>query len=174
MIDNVSFEINNMKLTLTDPYEIHSAHGYPSNTLSNYYPHSFIFDGIEVYGMEGLLQSFKTDNITIQREMCKLSGRTAYYAGKKFNWYTSQTLYWNGQSFPRLSEEYQLLLLDQAYAALSTNPTFCKALLDTDQVTLIHSIGETDPTKTILTRDEFCSRLMSIRVQLQFSDIFIS
>ncbi len=38
-----------------------------------------------------------------------------------------------------------------------------KALSATGGSTLVHSIGKTDPRKTVLTEDELVSRLMKIR-----------
>lgn len=46
------------------------------------------------------------------------------------------------------------------------NPEFCKALLATGNKKLRHSIGGTDPLKTILTESEFCSILNDIRERL--------
>jgi len=76
--------------------------------------------------------------------------------GKNKNWYVSQTLWWNGQPINRHSEEYQDLL-DSAYAALSQNTSFRKALLSTTGI-LTHSIGKSDESVTVLTKSEFCKR----------------
>ena len=146
--------------------DIGSVSGYPSAALSNFAPHPFVFDGVECNSMEGLLQSFKFSNPEMQKEVCKLVGKQAKFKGKKKKWFTTQTLYWQGEEFKRDSEEYQKLL-DRAYDALSTNENFKRALLATKNATLTHSIGKTKQSETVLTRSEFCSRLMKIRERLQ-------
>lgn len=146
--------------------DIGSGSGYPSAALSNFAPHPFIFDGVECNSMEGLLQSFKFSNPEMQKEVCKLVGKQAKFKGKKKKWFKTQTLYWQGKEFKRDSDEYQRLL-DRAYDALSTNEGFKRALLATGNAILTHSIGKTKQSETVLTRAEFCSRLMTIRERLQ-------
>ena len=115
--------------------------------------------------MEGLLQSLKFEEIDTQQQVCKLVGIAAKRKGYGKDWWTEQTLYWDGQPIKRDSEEYQELL-DEAFVALFTqNKTAREALLVTGNETLEHSIGKR--SGTILTQQEFCSRLMYIRTQLQ-------
>lgn len=146
--------------------DIGSGAGFPSATLSNFSPHPFIFDGVECNSMEGLLQSFKFSNTDIQKEVCKLVGKQAKFKGKKKKWWKDQTLYWQGNSFKRDSKEYQDLL-DRAFEALCTNASFKKALLATGNATLTHSIGKNKQEETVLTKQEFCSRLMRLRDRLR-------
>ena len=146
--------------------DIGSGNGYPSAALSNFAPHPFVFDGVECNSMEGLLQSFKFSNPEMQKEVCKLVGKQAKFKGKKKKWFKTQTLYWQGKEFKRDSDEYQKLL-DRAYDALSTNESFKRALLATGSAILTHTIGKTKQSETVLTRAEFCSRLMTIRERLQ-------
>lgn len=146
--------------------DIGSGNGFPSATLSNFTPHPFVFDGVECNSMEGLLQSFKFSNPEMQKEVCKLVGKQAKFKGKKKKWHKTQTLYWQGVEYKRDSQEYQDLL-DRAFNALSTNEGFRKALLATGTATLTHSIGKIKQNETVLTRNEFCSRLMNIRRILQ-------
>lgn len=148
--------------------DIGSGTGFPSAALSNFAPHPFIFDGIECNSMEGLLQSFKFSNPDMQKEVCKLVGKQAKFKGKKKKWFKTQILYWQGKEFKRDSQEYQELL-DRAFNALAENEGFKKALLATGNSTLIHSIGKTKMSETVLTKAEFCSRLMKIRENLKNS-----
>lgn len=151
--------------------DIGSGHGYPADALSNFAPHPFVLDGIECNSMEGFLQSLKFSNPDMQREVCKLVGRVAKFKGKKKNWYVKQVLYWQGKEIPRDSDEYQLLL-DRAYMAMATqNRGFQCALLATQNAALTHSIGKTKTNETVLTRSEFCSRLIKIRTMLQVGKI---
>ena len=151
--------------------DIGSGHGYPADALSNFAPHPFVLDGIECNSMEGFLQSLKFSNPDMQREVCKLVGRAAKFKGKKKNWYVKQVLYWQGKEIPRDSDEYQMLL-DRAYMAMATqNRGFQSALLATQNATLTHSIGKTKTNETVLTRSEFCSRLIKLRTMLQVGKI---
>lgn len=146
--------------------DIGSGSGYPSAALSNFAPHAFIIDGIECASMEGFLQSLKFNNPDMQREVCKLVGKAAKFKGKKKKWFRTQTLYWLGQEIKRDSDEYQNLL-DRAYNELAKNEGFKKALLATGNATLTHSMGKKKINETVLTVQEFISRLYDIRARLQ-------
>jgi predicted NAD-dependent protein-ADP-ribosyltransferase YbiA (DUF1768 family) len=146
------------------PLDISFIAPYPSNMLSNFYPHEFIFDGIRCASMEGLLQSFKFDKFSAQREICSLTGYEAKKAGYKRNsiWQSKQKLWWRGIPYNRDEDDYQRLL-DLAFTALAKNDTFRKALIDTGNAKLTHSIGREFKHETILTLDEFTNRLETIR-----------
>lgn len=151
--------------------DIKSGCGYPASALSNFAPHPFEFDGVKCASMEGLLQAFKFKEEHMQVEVCKLVGAAAKRKGKHKNWQERQTLYWRGVEYPRKSDEYQLLL-DRAYQAMcDQNEGFRKALLATRDAVLDHSIGRSKQAETVLTRTEFCSRLMRLRRELQTQDI---
>lgn len=146
--------------------DIGSGKDYPSNALSNFAPHPFVIDGVECNSMEGFLQSLKFKEPEMQKEVCKLVGKAAKFKGKKKKWWQDQTLYWQGVSYKRESQEYQDLL-DRAYNELSKNESFQRALLATGNATLTHTIGKRKETETILTAREFCSRLTAIRQRLK-------
>ena len=146
--------------------DIGSGSGFPSGTLSNFAPHPFVIDGVECNSMEGFLQSLKFSNPEMQKEVCKLVGKAAKFKGKKKKWWRTQTLWWQGVEIARSSQEYQDLL-DRAFNALAQNSGFRAALLATGNSVLTHSIGKNKITETVLTRQEFCSRLMKIRERLR-------
>ena len=146
--------------------DIKSGCGYPASALSNFAPHPFVFDGVKCASMEGFLQSLKFKNPEMQEQICALVGITAKRAGRGKNWQRTQELWWRGQCYARDSREYQLLL-DRAYAALSTNEGFQKALLATRDAVICHSIGRRKKQDTVLTRSEFCRRLTKLRTTLQ-------
>lgn len=146
--------------------DIHSGGAYPSNALSNFAPHPFILDGISCASAEGVLQSVKFKSPDMQRHICTLVGKAAKSAGANKNWRQTQTLYWQGTPMLRRSEEYQLFL-DRLYEALATNEGFKKALLATGNNPLTHKIGKTKYNETVLTTQEFISRLYKIREKLQ-------
>jgi len=143
--------------------DIKSGMGYPASKLSNFAHNKFIFDNIEIAGMEGLLQSFKFSDIEIQKYVCTLSGLPAKFKGKNKKWWKDQKLYWQGVTYDRHSKEYQDLL-DRAYQELyNQNLGFRRALNSTRNAVLRHSIGKNDESHTVLTEQEFCSRLMKLR-----------
>ncbi len=145
--------------------DIGSSKGWPSSSLSNFAPHPFVIDNIECASMEGFLQSLKFKSPEIQIEVCKLIGKAAKFKGKKKKWWRDQTLYWQGESIKRDSEEYQELLR-RAYDALFENEGFRRALEATKGATLTHSIGNNDIHRTVLTEREFISQLNRLRKKL--------
>jgi hypothetical protein len=151
---------------------IGSGNSYPSNALSNFAPHSFVFDGVECASMEGFLQSLKYDKEHIQIEVCKLVGKAAKFKGKKRNkaWKKIQTLWWKGVPMKRSSPAYRELLIG-AYVALSDNPGFKKALLASEDSVLTHSIGSSKESETVLTEREFCSILTKLRANLKYGNL---
>lgn len=138
---------------------------FPSIALSNFVPYSFVIDGIGCASMEGFLQSLKFESPEKQIEVCKLVGKAAKFKGKKKKWYKTQTLYWQGKEFKRDSEEYQELL-DRAFAELGKNEDFKKALRSTGSAILVHSMGKEKKNETVLTVQEFISRLYRLRENL--------
>lgn len=142
--------------------DIGSGRGYPSSALSNFAPHPFVIDGVECASMEGFLQSLKSPNPEIQKDICKMVGLAAKRRGNK-RW---TCLYWQGKEIDRFGEEYQRLL-DRAYDALSQNDGFKRALLATGDAVLTHDIGRRKESETVLTRSEFCRRLTRIREKLK-------
>lgn len=146
--------------------DIGSKAGYPSSHLSNFHPHCFEIDGVHCNSMEGFLQSLKFKNKDMQEHVCTLIGKTAKFKGKKKKWWRTQILWWRGIPIDRHSKDYQWLL-DRAYKALSKNTNFKKALLATGNANLTHKIGNTDSHRTILTQQEFCSRLIKLRDKLK-------
>jgi trimethylamine:corrinoid methyltransferase-like protein len=145
---------------------IGSGNGYPEASLSNFSPHRFVIDDVICSSMEGFLQSLKFSNPEMQKEVCKLIGKQAKYKGKHKKWWRTQTLYWQGKEYARNSEEYQTLL-DRAYRAMfEQSESFRKALKASGSATLEHTIGRTKSSETILTQQEFCSRLTKLREEL--------
>jgi hypothetical protein len=143
--------------------DIGSGNGYPESALSNFSPNKFIFDGVECNSIEGVLQSFKFNNIEMQRFVCTLVGKGAKFKGKKKKWWLKQELYWNGVSYKRDSKEYQKLLDILYETAYDQCESFRRALIATGKATLTHSMGKNKTNETILTEREFCSRLTKLR-----------
>ena len=142
--------------------DIGSGSGYPAGALSNFAPHPFEIDGVQCNSMEGFLQSLKFESIEMQRYVCTLVGKAAKFKGKKKKWYQKQELYWNEETYKRDSDAYQNLL-NRAYNRLYENDGFRRALQATNGATLEHSIGRNKSSETVLTKQEFCSRLTYLR-----------
>lgn len=136
--------------------------------LSNFTPRDFVLDGFDCACLEGALQAFKFDDPEMQRLVCMMPGKDAKAIGQTRNevWQGSQTLWWQGKSYPRSSPEYQQLL-DRLYEAALLSADFAEDLLATGEEVLTHSIGEHDSRKTVLTEQEFCSRLMALRLKVK-------
>ncbi|AUS01952.1 hypothetical protein NVP3058O_034 [Vibrio phage 3.058.O._10N.286.46.B8] len=147
--------------------DIGSGNGYPSAALSNFAPHKFEIDGVICNSMEGFLQSLKFSNPEMQEHVCTLVGKKAKFKGKKKKWYREQTLWWQGLPIKRDSADYQRLL-DRAFGALSGNTKFQNALLASGNATLTHSMGRKKINETVLTTQEFVSRLTKLRADLRF------
>lgn len=151
----------------SDPLDIKAKAPFPTGTLSNFARHSFILDNITCASMEGFLQSLKTPDPAEQKRICALAGVDAQKAGRHHDWNIQGTLWWNGHPLDRLSGDYQHLL-DRAYDALFTQSRkFRDALEATGTATLAHRSGKSDPCETILTAEEFCHRLMTLRDRLR-------
>ena len=143
--------------------DIGSGNGYPESALSNFTPRNFIFEGVKCSSIEGVLQSFKFKDIPMQEYVCTLTGKCAKFKGKKKKWWQKQELYWKGVVYKRDSHEYQELL-DRLYDTVYKQcANFRSALKATGKANLTHSIGKNKTTNTILTSNEFCSRLTNLR-----------
>ena len=149
--------------------DIGSGQAYPCNALSNFAPHPFTIDGIECASMEGFLQSLKFKSADMQKYVCTLVGKAAKFKGKDKKWWKEQKLYWQGQEIDRHSNEYQILL-NRAFNALFQNTGFRKALEASKPAVLTHSIGKTDPSRTVLTQAEFCGRLTKLRAGIKLKE----
>lgn len=145
--------------------DISSEGSYPGDVLSNFTPYTFTFRGIEFTSMESLLQGLKFEGVETQNRVFQRVGVKAKLRGKKRKWYLNQILYWQGVPMKRDSAEYRAIV-EEAYEALSQNKDFQKTLLATGEKTLYHTMGKSDPTRTILTEEEFCEILTGVRNKL--------
>ena len=140
---------------------------YPAGALSNFSPHPFVLDGINIASMEGFLQSLKFSNPEKQAQVCGLVGKMAKFTGKRKRWQRDGILWWRGKEVDRYSREYQDLL-DRAYAAMfDQNESARKSLLASGNAVFRHSRGKNKQSETVLTATEFCSRLTKNRERLQ-------
>ena len=146
--------------------DISSDGRYPGAMLSNFTPYEFTFRRKRFLSMESLLQGLKFETVETQNGVFERVGVKAKLRGKKRKWYLDQTLYWQGTPMKRDSKEYKNIVRE-AFYALAENIDFQQTLLATGSKRLYHTMGKSDPTRTILTEAEFCSILTEIRNELQ-------
>ena len=114
---------------------------------------------------DGAVGYWRLGDTEAQAEIRALAGEAAQKAGRRYDWTRDGLLWWRGEPLDRLSDAYQELL-DRAYAALADqSEPFRRALLATGEAQLTHSIGQSDPCETILTAEEFCTRLTQLRAR---------
>ncbi len=142
--------------------DIHSKASWPSYALSNFYPHSFEFDGVRCGSMEGFLQSLKSNGRGRQILVCALSKKEAKLRSTD-TWKKEQDVYWNGKVYNRHGYRFQFLVRRAYRAMLKQCPKFREALMATGNKRLYHTIGNTNPHDTILTEKELCAILTELR-----------
>ena len=142
-----------------DTIDINSRAAGPAGRLSNYTERHFILDGVECRSIEGALQSLKCPDVNQQRDICRLVGGWATRAGKAFDWEKDQLLYWRGDVYPRRSVEYHQLISRIYDAAFEQDFSFREDLSALRDKEIGHRMGRTNPSQTILTRQEFISQL---------------
>lgn len=134
--------------------------------LSNFYPHTFTFGGIEFGSFEAFVQCLKFSDPVAQIKVAGMDAKSAKAAGQTQHWQENGGwLYWQGKPINRYGQEYQQLL-DQAYDALCQNTEFADALRSSRGQILIHTIGRLRKQDTVLTSIEFCSILTRKRRKL--------
>jgi hypothetical protein len=147
--------------------DISSRGKYPANKLSNFAGHRFTIDEVQCNSMEGFLQALKFKSPEMQVEVCKLVGGGAKKKGSKKNWQTTQTLYWRGIAINRQSNEYQELITRAYNSMFEQSNSFKRALAASGDSNLTHKMGRNKPAETVLTTQEFISRLNTCRKKLK-------
>lgn len=149
--------------------DIWSKSAYPADVLSNLCSNGFRFDGVVCGSMEGFLQSLKQRDPQKQRQVCSMKGRKARKMTTT-GWQTDQIVWWKGKAIDRQGDEF-LPLVRQAYEAMfAQSDRFRTALMATRGMKLYHTRGERNRYKTILTEQEFCELLTTLREQYDQRD----
>lgn len=120
--------------------DINSKGKWPSNELSNFFPHDFVLDGVKCASMEGFLQSLKVSDVERQKFICSLSGKEAK-SHSTVNWKENQILYWNGKTYHRAGSDFQELLKYAFEEMSKQNSSFRKALIETKKRNCIIRLG---------------------------------
>ena len=146
--------------------DIYSGGLFCESHLSNFCKTDFLFEDINIRSMEGFLQSLKTSNREEQIHICSLAGKEAKKAGLAVAGFDGKHLYWQGETIDRFSEQYHVLVRRAYHARFEQDDLFRKALMETRNKQLLHTIGNNDPKNTILTIDEFIGFLRELQEEL--------
>ncbi len=155
-------QLNDFCDSITNTLDIRSNGLYPSNVLSNLCSNGFRFDGMLCGSMEGFLQSLKYKDRDKQRQICSMKGGNARKRSVT-SWQTDQIVWWKGTPIDRQGADFRFLVKQAYQAMFEQSQRFRDALMQTRGMRLIHTIGESNPYKTILTAQEFCGILTEIR-----------
>lgn len=144
-----------------------------TSTLSNMFPHEFSMDTkhgpVTFASMEAFFRALTWNGPrdSFFEEIGKLHGYDAWRVRYVLpDWRKEQTVYWDGTAIARQSEEYSCLL-EKAYDSMfEQSMIFRLALQKTSDKILMHTMGEKDPTKTLLTPDEYIKNLIRERNRL--------
>lgn len=124
----------------------------------------FEFGNKTISSVNAFLLALKEKNPLIQQKVCSLPEEKLKEAAKNIRLnYDTRTLYWNGKSFKRDSQEYKDLLKRVYTERYKQDSLFRKALRATKDYVLVHSIGKNDINETILTAKEFTDILNELR-----------
>ena len=134
-----------------------------SSTLSNLFPHKFVFytceeDKTTCLSMESFLQSLRVQDPVLQKYICE--NYSAMNAWKlRFalrDWREDGLVYWNGKAIVRCSDEYTELITTAYDCLFYGNPVFREIVLPHFKGKyLIHSFGCDCETETLLTEREY-------------------
>ena len=133
--------------------------------LSNFCPYPFKFSGLDCASMESFIQSLKVNKgIVVQKDICSKPGPFCYSIREMLpDWRKDQIVYWCEKPYIRRSDDYTELLRRAYFSLYNQSPLFRYALKESKPYRLIHSIGSTDKTETLLTPDEYISILDWLR-----------
>lgn len=136
---------------------------HQSSTLSNLFPHKFLFytceeDKTTCLSMESFLQSLRVQDPVLQKYICE--NYSAMVAWKlRFalrDWRKDGLVYWNGKAIVRASEEYTALITTAYDRLFEGNPVFREIVLPHFKGKyLIHSFGCDCESETLLTEREY-------------------
>jgi predicted NAD-dependent protein-ADP-ribosyltransferase YbiA (DUF1768 family) len=153
---------------MTAILDLGSRNGGLGKALSNFASYPFVMDGVQCGGIEGWLQSLKFEGLEEQEMIAVLVGYRAYKVGQVGNdWRDTQTLWWRGKAYPRLSREFHTLIERGYDACFDQNPIFRQSLFETGVDLLTHVIGHHDPTRTTLTEWEYIYNMYRLRARVQ-------
>lgn len=135
---------------------------HPEDILSNLCGNDFCFDDVQCGSMEALLQSLKVKDEQLQRKICLCKVRELKWYSIP-EWDGSLPLWWKGREINRHSAEYTEFLGKAYQDMFLWCARFRNALMSTEGKQLVCNSGKTDKNKDVLTDQEFCDILTSVR-----------
>lgn len=142
--------------------DIHTKGRPPEDILSNLCGNDFCFDDVQCGCMESFLRALNYRDMELQRKICFMTAcESEKYVSSE--WQKGQTLWWKGEPIDRHSPEYAALIRGAYTAMYLWCGRFRDALMRSGEKRLIYDTGNDDPTKTILTDQEFCEVLTEMR-----------
>ena len=85
-----------------------------------------------------------------------------------------QIVWWNGKAIDRQSGEFAALVRQAYNAMFEQSEGFRTALMATRGMALYHTKGESNPYRTILTEQEFCSILPQFGIRIVHKKLVVS
>ena len=124
----------------------------------------FKFAGYDISSVNSFILALKSDNPEFQKQLMLVSEDKVKEISKNIKpRYCPRTLYWNGKTFTRDSEEYKKLLEEVYKTRYKHDYSFRQALRFAKKYTLEHSIGKNDIGDTVLTKNEFINILKNLQ-----------
>lgn len=143
-----------------------------SKRLSNLYPYEFEIDGYKMKSWEGFIQSLKTPDIELKKQLWGMYGYKAWKSGQKINWWDKQELYWITKPIKRESNEYTELITRSYDCLYKQNKEYRKALKESLPYKLDHKIGKVGKSNTLLTKSEYLFQLDRLRNKIKSRNFY--
>lgn len=135
---------------------------HPEDILSNLCGNDFCFEDVQCGCIESFLQSLKFQDEKLQRKLCNIKAEELDRYSIP-DWSDTQPLWWKGRPINCLSPEY-IDFISKVYMEMFLwCHRFRDALMATEGKRLVYNSGDTDPSKKVLTDEEFCKVLTKLR-----------
>lgn len=142
---------------------------WPGKILSNFAETPFTFDGVKCACSEAFIQSLKIEDPTNQKDFCLLQGQEAWQRGSGLtkNIFVEGKVWWKGQAYKLHSIEHFALVKNGLREKFSQSEEARRALIATQDATLIHDYGQPPGKKQSLPVEIFCDIVTEIRRDIQ-------
>lgn len=125
---------------------------------------AFEFAGKKIESVNAFLLALKEQNPIQQKQILQLPQDKLKEAAQKVKLvYDERVLYWQGKKISRNSQEYKNLLKRIFSARFNNDINFRNALRAAKNYMLVHTIGKTSTSDTILTEKEFVGLLKEMQ-----------
>ena len=133
--------------------------------LSNFANYPFVIEKQHCASVEGFIQAIKYPHGSVERWRTFLqSGKTAKEASLPS---PQSHIWWRGKQVAYGSEQHHALIERAIVQKCMQNEICMRALLNTDDLTLLHDTGARESPHTSLPASTFCDILTKLRTKLQ-------